>query len=1148
MALTVSDSVVRLTGADVDVSAPHGGVRHGLRSALQDVRLERTRRGGVAVVREVEAEPGGAPGLVSLRRAGELLAESFLPAPVAEALRGLLERATRDFVALRIGVDAPGLAALPWEALPDPVDGLPLALHPHVIVYRRSALTTPARLAGPLRIVVAIASPDTGGGPLLDYEHELRAVLAAVRQARRYDARVEVVPFATTRAIRAALDLPGGAHVLHISAHGKPGALLLENEDGTAREVTAEELIAEAIPPGKMPPVLALAACYTDVDGEQQGTSFAAQLAARGVCAVIGTQTSVTDRYATMLLAQVYAELACSGDPDVVRAVSEARRLVQQTLLAGGDRVLAAMDEWGVVTLLANAPSIPVIDLRLPLQPVPAPRAAEWGRVAARPVGQFVGRRTLQRRLPALLAGDEQAGLVLHGIGGVGKTTLAAEVLRRTVEADPSWRVASLYGPLTADAVLAEVAAVARRELLLRQTVAGPATVAAQTAARIDVPWADRLALLHDHVLHEIPILLVLDNFEDNLAPDTHVLTDPGLAGLLAAWVSAPARSRVLVTSRHPFAQPDSAQLLAVPVGPLSAAETGKLLWSLPHVDRHATSAAVTERVWRAVGGHPRSLEYLDALLGQGQARFDDITDRLTKAVATRLGPEDSAAWLAQERTLDAALADTVTLAADDVLLADHLRHLATVPGAVELLMAISVYREPVPVGALHLDADVLVTLVRSSLVHQDPVGDLVFMHRWTATELHRYSGTATDSLLRAHRAAARHWLDLGEDLHDLTEARFHLLAAGDLDAADKVTATLCTQLENTGAWDRATALIHDTLRWLPPEAGNYPGYLHQLGTLAHHRGDYTEAERRYRQSVAVREPRGDQVGAAVSYYQIAILAYHRGDYTEAERRYRLALTVFEQANDLERVGSVHHQLGVLAEAKGDLDEAGRQYYQALDIFERLSKQARLADTYGQLGSLAHHHGDFDEAERRYRQALDLTEPLGDLAGVAITTHQLGMLAHDQGDLDEAERRYLHAVTLLERLGHLAGVVATYHQLGLLARARGDHTEAERRYRQSLAIEQQLGNRAGIATSLSQLGNMYAETDRPYEAVEFHIQAAVIRVAIGKSDAARSFQRLVRLRPVVGEDTFAGIAARLLGQDGRDNLIEVLDSLVKEEA
>lgn len=73
-------------------------------------------------------------------------------------------------------------------------------------------------------------------------------------------------------------------------------------------------------------------------------------------------------------------------------------------------------------------------------------------------------------------------------------------------------------------------------------------------------------------------------------------------------------------------------------VGPLSAAETAKLLWSLPHIDRHATTPALTDQVWRIVGGHPRSLEYLDAVLEQGQARFADITARLTTAVQHRLG------------------------------------------------------------------------------------------------------------------------------------------------------------------------------------------------------------------------------------------------------------------------------------------------------------------------------------------------------------------------------------------------------------------------------------------------------------------------------------------------------------------------------
>ena len=48
-------------------------------------------------------------------------------------------------------------------------------------------------------------------------------------------------------------------------------------------------------------------------------------------------------------------------------------------------------------------------------------------------------------------------------------------------------------------------------------------------------------------------------------------------------------------------------------------------MWRLPGLD--ALPAAGRDRAYRNVGGHPRTLEYLDALLRGGQARFDDVAD-----------------------------------------------------------------------------------------------------------------------------------------------------------------------------------------------------------------------------------------------------------------------------------------------------------------------------------------------------------------------------------------------------------------------------------------------------------------------------------------------------------------------------------------
>ena len=111
-----------------------------------------------------------------------------------------------------------------------------------------------------------------------------------------------------------------------------------------------------AIPPGRMPPVITLAACYTGAAASEDGASFAAQLCERGAAAVIATETSITDTYATRLLARVYGTLARSGSPDVVAALADARREVQAELATSPDKrdiELATLGEWAAVTVLA---------------------------------------------------------------------------------------------------------------------------------------------------------------------------------------------------------------------------------------------------------------------------------------------------------------------------------------------------------------------------------------------------------------------------------------------------------------------------------------------------------------------------------------------------------------------------------------------------------------------------------------------------------------------------------------------------------------------------------------------------------------------------------------------------------------------------
>jgi len=1153
--LTVTAERVTLIGPGVDVSAAHGGVRSGLAEAVNEVRRARARP--VLAVRG-PADLAERAQVLSLSRAGRLLAESFVPDPVAGELEKVLAAAERAHQLVRLGVAVPPeLAGLPWEALPGP-GGRALVLHRLVSLYRKTDAGQVRAVPGPLRIVVAIAAPTHGGGPVLDYERELRNVLAAVRSARQDAADVRVVPFATVAAIRDELDR-GPVHILHISGHGSPGALDLEDDDGTARPVTGAEFLDLAVPAGRMPPVITLAACYTDAAGAGGGPSFAASLCQHGAAAVIATETSVTDIYATRLLARVYGALARARNPDVVAALSAARREVQAELDTSSDerdQDLAALGEWATVTILAGSGSVPVLD---PERTVPVPAGPSRPRIAGlagRDDWYFVGRRAEQRSWPAELTGPAMAGIVICGIGGTGKTTLAAEITTRVLANDPSRVLVSLAGPLTLEGLFDAVISTVRRELLVRghgnyDTIRG-----LDVAARADLRWQDRWAVLREHVLGAVPVLVVLDNFEDNLQPGNgcdYAVDDEILAGLLAAWASDPGAARLLITSRYPFILPGGAEraLSFRQLGPLSRAETMKLAWSLPALDR--LDEGQLHRVWRLAGGHPRSLEYLDALLSGGTARYPDVTARLEAAISRRLGGASRDRWLAARTGLDAALAEIVALAADDVLLDDLVGRVAEVPGAAELLLGVSVYREPVDLNAVLFQAgqpdpgaedmpdraaaarriaedlaaagiavDEGVDLasvpeqVRELLVpHIDELNRALappfrappglagqitacqqaslltiggtgrerrfFVHRWTATALAaRADREQYPRLDLAHRQAAGYWQwrarvwpqDKTADVHDLLEARHHLLSAGDTEDADRVTESICSELHTWGAWDQEAALIHDTLSRLPADSPRQDAWIGQLGIVAHQRGDYAEAARHYQRALDTFERLGDQAAMATSYHNLGMIAQDRGDYDEAARQYQRALDISERFGDQAVMAATYRQLGILAQDRGDYDEAAGQYQRALDIFERLGDQAGMASTYHQLGMLAQDRADYDEAARQYQRALDTFERLGDQAAMAGSYGQLGILTHLRGDYDEAAGQYQRALDIFERLGDQAAMATAYHQLGILAQDRGDYDEAARQYQRSLDIDKRLGNQAGIATTYGQLGTL----------------------------------------------------------------------------
>src|SRR5262249_31056618 len=195
-----------------------------------------------------------------------------------------------------------------------------------------------------------------------------------------------------------------------------------------------------------------------------------------------------------------------------------------------------ALAEWATPALYLRGPSQPLYDTTAKFEsiaPPPEPRLALG--IVVRRVGEFVGRRREQRLLLRALRDQNRARVLIHAMGGVGKSSLAAQVLQRLAE---EGRVlVSLVGPVSTDSLLAPVGK--RIFSLCLERGLDEKHLWRQLSTllqRPDIDWRERFDFLSQHMLGDLDLLVLLDNFEDNVK-DTRQLTDENLAQLLASWV-----------------------------------------------------------------------------------------------------------------------------------------------------------------------------------------------------------------------------------------------------------------------------------------------------------------------------------------------------------------------------------------------------------------------------------------------------------------------------------------------------------------------------------------------------------------------------------------------------------------------------------
>jgi len=306
-----------------------------------------------------------------------------------------------------------------------------------------------------------------------------------------------------------------------------------------------------------------------------------------------------------------------------------------------------------------------------------------------------------RRRWAAELNGPGRSAMVIYGMGGIGKSTLAAQIAAK-VSRIQSGRVVS--------------------------RISGEVSAASFAAAAAD--------------------FIICDDFDDNLAEESGhwTVADSDLAAVLASWPG-----KLLITCRRPFTLPGADKLAFRQLGPLTHPGFAELTVSLPAI--RLLAEAERDQVWRLTAGHPLALAYLDLLLARGE-RYRDLAGRLAAAIRLRTGHPVPATDPAE---LPESTANTIAWAAGGLMFGELHDRLGS--GAKALLLRTSVFRVPVAAEALASRGAQIAECEAAGLL-TIASGRELQVHRWTADELHlRLTEAGLGSqIAAAHEQAASYW------------------------------------------------------------------------------------------------------------------------------------------------------------------------------------------------------------------------------------------------------------------------------------------------------------------------------------------------------------------------------------------------------
>ena len=971
-------------------------------------------------------------------------------------LQRALDEHRRQGIILAISTTE-NLAHLPWEVLHDG-KGFLVQRQPTIIPLRwvadRQCLSVEDTPENRSLQVLFMATSPLGITPVLDFEGEEGRILDATKR-QPLSLIVEESGCLTELGYLVKDYDRGSFDVLHLTGHAtfeqNQPRFITETETGEPYYASAKDIAKEL--QFQMPKLIFLSGCRTG-QSPQSGAvpSMAEALLDKGAKVVLGWGKKVLDRDATVAAEALYRELAAG------RTVTEAVGITYQTLIENQAR------DWHLLRLYV-AETLPgglVTPLRKPgRKPAPRPSVAtqflDPQRKVKVPTRQsFIGRRRqLQNCLRELkLPLSDLVGVLIHGMGGLGKSSLAARLCDRLPEFERVVWVGSVDEPYLVNHLTNKLDT---KEL--RETLQDP-----------HEELKFRLRRVFRGLETSKPFLLVLDDFERNLEPrgDGYVLLPEAvmvLEALIWAILETDNRHRMVITSRYDFQSVHLEHFHKQPLDALRGADLRKKCKRLlAFGEQSQVEEALQSQAKGLADGNPRLLEWLDKIL------LSSTVDR--GAILQRLEVDPVAL---REQVLAQALLEQMDGAMREMLSRGLVFELP-VPRK-----ALVVVCQMVPDMEGYLDRAVALGLLEVSPDESLRVPRILPLRLPESAEpLYRQAAEVLYSL----------WEVLDTEEQGIEIHRLALQGKLGKMAAD-MAFVLTRQWNDSSRWREAMKTCQVTLELVEDHR-----IFHQQARSEELLGAVEQAIAHYQQALELCLPEDEQEKASIL-HNMASIYVQEGQVQQALNLFEQSLEIEERTSAVGKKAATLHQMAIIYVQQGEIEQALNLFKQSLEITEGLNYLRGKAATLSQMANIYARQGEIEQALNLYQQSLEIEEDTDDWLGQAGTLQQIASIYAQQGKVQKALKLFQQSLDIEEDIDDLQGKGQTLHSMAIIYVQQGEVQQALKLFQQSLDIAEGIDNLWMKASTLNQMGDIYINRGEVQQALELCKQSLEIAERIG---------------------------------------------------